>query len=348
MPHPKVTNTSKLAFELLFLTNEEGVAVCVPLVQATYALTPGAPLDLLTKQPAVNIAGAWWGDPAAHSMKLEPQIAFMKPSTDIVLLGHAYPNNKERTEGLVGIRVGNTQKVARIFGNRHIVKHMGFMRATPPEPFDSIPLTYEHAYGGWDRRDADPNKHSFEARNPAGVGFWDSKQTGDAEVIMPNIEDPNQLYQSTSDRPPPTGFGFISPDWQPRSAFAGTYDKAWSDARKPLLPKDFDRRFFNSASPGLIAPNYLLGNEAVTVVGATESGRVDFTLPGIPVPTCRLHLKNGAPTILQTVLDTLLVDMEHRTVTLTWRAHLAVRRGAHDVVAVELPPLPPEQFDEGE
>jgi hypothetical protein len=323
------------------------VAVCVPLVQATYAIAPDTPLELIEKQPAVNIAGAWWGDPAVHSMKLEPQIAFMKPSTDIVLHGHAYPNNRERTEGLVGIRVGNSQKVARIFGNRRLVKHMGLMRATPPEPFERIQLAYEHAYGGWDRRDADTNKHSFEPRNPAGVGFWDAKQTGDADVIMPNIEDPNQLYQSTNDRPPPAGFGFISPDWLPRATFAGTYDKAWSDTRKPLLPKDFDRRFFNAASPGLIAPSYLIGNEPVTVIGTTESGRLDFTLPGLPPPACRVHLKNGAPTILQTVLDTVLVDMEHHTVTLTWRTHLTVRRGAHDVEAVELPLLRTAQLDEG-
>ena len=340
MPHPELINLSPFACDLLFVTDEEGVVMCVPVVQATFKLAPGEPLALLEPPPPINLGGAWWGDAAHTSMRLEPQIAFIKPATDIVLIGHAYPSNKDRTEGLVGIGVGAVRKTARVFGNRRLVKRLGFTTATAPEPFDRIPLTYEYAFGGRDRRDKNPDRHRFEPRNPVGIGYRDPDLADDAEVAMPNLEDPDHLFKSVSDCPPPAGFGFVSPDWQPRTRFAGTYDKAWNDLRKPLLPKDFNRRFFNAASSGLIAPGYLRGDEPVVVIGASASGRVNFNLPGAASPACRVALRSGNPVELQTVLDTLLVDMDQQTVTLTWRAHVAVRRGLHDVVALELPPQP--------
>jgi hypothetical protein len=51
-------------------------------------------------------------------------------------------------------------------------------------------------------------------------------------------------------RPSPAGFGPIACHWQPRVGFAGTYGDAWVANRLPLLPDDFDDRFFQSA-PGI-------------------------------------------------------------------------------------------------
>lgn len=345
MSHTELTNSTPYACELLFLLDEMGMPVCVPVVQATFGLTGGQSLALLEQQPAIDLAGRWWGDPAVSSMRLEPQIAFVKPATDIVLLGHAYPANRERSEGMVGIRVGSVQKTARVFGNRRLITRNGIVSTTPPEPFERIPLRYEYAFGGWDRHDENPDKHTFEARNPVGSGYR-ADRLEDDEILMPNLEDPADLYDTPSRRPAPAGFGFVAPDWQPRAGFAGTYDQAWNDTRKPLLPGDFDRRFFNAASPGLIAPSYLRGDEWVTVIGASPDGRVDFQLPGMAPPECRLMLNSGAPADLRMVLDTLVTDMDQLTVTLTWRAHLTVPRGVHDVAALELPPQPPSNLDD--
>lgn len=346
MAHPEIENLSGFACELLVLTDEEGRSLCVPLVQATFAIAHGAVPVLLERQPPIALGGQTWDDPAISSIRFEPQIAFMKPATDVVLHGHAYPSNQERTEGTVGVRVGPVRKVARVFGDRRVIPRMGFNAISEPEPFDRIPLIYEHAFGGRDQRHADPSRHSFEPRNPVGRGYRDPDQGVKGEWLLPNLEDPEHLYRSPGDRPPPVGFGYVAPDWPPRSAYAGTYDKAWSDSRKPLLPTDFDRRFFNAASPGLVAPGYLVGDEPISVIGASETGRVDFTLPGLPAPTCRVMLRRGKPAELQTVLDTVLIDMDSMALTLTWRAHVPVQRGLHDVAALQLPPAPPPSFDD--
>jgi hypothetical protein len=348
VPHPTVINKTGFLFEALLLTDEEGVPLFVPCVQAVFAIDAHGVLSLVEKQPPINVAGQWHGDPAVSSLMMEPQIAFIKLATDIVLLGHAYPAERGAAEGHVGIRVGPVQKLARVYGNRRLVKRLGVTTTiTMPEPFNRIPIVYERSFGGWDRRDKNPDKHRFEPRNPVGVGYCDASMGAADEMLLPNFEDPDRPYRGYGDTPPPVGFGFIAANWQPRVALAGTYDAEWDKVRKPLLPKDFDRRFFNAASPGLVAPGYLRGDEQVVVVGAAPEGKVVFNLPAAPAPVCMVEVRGKKRVRLETALDTVIVDMDLRRLTLIWRAHLAVRNGPHDILSVELSPNPdaPAPYD---
>lgn len=338
MPHLEVLNHTGFTYQSVFLVDEEGVPQFVPLVQACYAFSPAGDLSLLEEQPAPNLGGEWLGDPAQTSLRLEPQIAFVKPGTDVVLLGHAHAPARGATQGQVGIRIGPVQKVAKVVGERRLIKRLGIVSISGPKPFDKIPIVYERAFGGWDRRDQNPERHRYEPRNPVGVGFRDASLGGDDAMPLPNFEDPERPFRSYGDTPPPVGFGFVAPNWQPRLAFAGTYDAAWDKVRKPLLPNDFDRRFFNAASPGLISPVHLRGDEPVIVVGAAPEGRVGFHLPGVPPPVCLVELRGRKRVPLQAALDTVIVDTDARTVTIICRAHLAVRNGPHDVVSVEVSP----------
>lgn len=337
MPHPILNNPTPLAFESLFLTDENAQPLFVALVQGCYSIVPRQPPSLLAEQPKINIAGECWGeDPAKASLKYEPQIAFMKPATDIVLIGHAYAPRPGETEVAVGLRVGPVQKVLKVTGDRYLFRRGGLVSVTAPQPFEKIPLIYEKAFGGWDLRDPTPGVYRFEPRNPVGMGYRDITLSGDDQVPLPNLEDPQRPYRGYGDTPPPAGFGFIAPHWQPRAALAGTYDEAWSQARKPLLPTDFDRRFFNAAAPGLIAPGHLKGDEAVTVVNASPEGKESFTLPAVPPPRCKLELRGKKAEILQTRLDTVIINMDERLLFLIWRAYLPVRNGAHDIVSIEV------------
>lgn len=328
-----------MAADLLWLTNEGGQPVLAPLVQATLVIGDDGSLHWLEEQPLPDLAGAYWGDPATSSLKHDTQLAFVKPSTDVVLIGHAVAPSSGTRESQVGIRVGPVQKTAKVCGDRKWLKGLGAPSIGRPEPFDRIPLVYERAFGGWDRRHEDPDKHACEPRNPVGVGHVVDKSLAPADdAMLPNIEDPAVPYRRYGDRPPPAGFGFIAAHWQPRSAFAGTYDAAWDKSRKPLLPQDFDRRFFNAASPGLIAPEYLKGDEPVVVMGVTRAGRLDFKLPAIAPPTCVVHFHAGKQRALQSVLDTVIVDMDALTLTLMWRCHAVTRHGPHDVATVAVMP----------
>lgn len=336
MPHPKIDNLTQHAFEPGFLADEGGGSVFVPIVKAAYIIDNGSRLTLLDEQEPVNLSGEHWADPETSSYKYEPEFAFIKPATDIVLIGHAHAQKPGTTELQVGVSVGSVKKIVKVVGDRYLVKRSGVISVSQPKPFEKLPLIYECAFGGWDRRDPDPEKFRFEPRNPVGTGYRDLSLDTDDQLKLPNIEDPQYPYKGYGDTPPPAGFGFVSPHWQPRASLAGTYDKAWDVQRKPLLPADFDRRFFNAASPGMVAPGYLKGNEPVVIVNASPEGRVVFNLPGVPAPQCKVELRGGRTEILQTQLDTVIINLDENLLFLLWRAHMIVRNGPHDVVAIKV------------
>lgn len=341
MPHFEVHNHTRYAFESLVLNDEEGMPQFVPLIQASFAIDPtGGAVSLIEEQPAIDVAGQWYGDPASTSVRSEPQIAFQKLATDVVMLGYACATRPNTTELRVGIRIGPLTKLVRVVGDRFLARRGGAVSVTEPRPFERIPLVYERAFGGWDRRSPDEQQHRCDPRNPVGVGFRLAALDVDDQTALPNIEYEDQPLRSYGDTPDPAGFGFLAPNWQPRAVFAGTYDAAWDAQRKPLLPLDFDRRFFNAASPGLIAPGYLRGDESVVVIGASTHGRVAFDLPGVAPPECVVEVRGRRRMSLMTVLDTIVVDMDALRVSLTWRAHVPVRNGPHDILRVAVRSVP--------
>ena len=288
------------------------------------------------EQVPVNFAGEHWGDPETTSYKYEPEVAFIKPATDVVLIGHAYAPHPGLKEVNVALRVGPMEKTVRVVGDRYWAKMLGSITATEPQPFERIPLIYEQAYGGWDRGDPDPEKHRFEPRNPVGTGFLAKRGHFEEGIRLPNLEDPKHRLKSWRDRPKPAGFGFTCPHWQPRAALAGTYDDAWMKNRMPLLPSDFDRRFFNAASEGLVAPGFLQGNEPVMVENATAGGRLVFHLPSQPPPRCRVALQDGHTELLQTQLDTVIINTNEMLLMLIWRTNLVLKRGPEDVKSIDI------------
>ena len=159
--------------------------------------------------------------------------------------------------------------------------------------FEKIPLVYERAFGGWDRDHPDPRKHSCEPRNPVGTGYRGAG--GFVEGLrLPNLEDPRARIKSLGDRPPPAGFGFISPHWQPRAAFAGTYDEAWQkEPRAAACPRTSIAGTSTPPRPAWLPPGYLRGDEPGLAVGVTPEGRMPFTLPGVPPPVVQVTLADG-------------------------------------------------------
>jgi hypothetical protein len=217
-----------------------------------------------------------------------------------------------------------------VFGDRIWFKAMGSVSMSNPVRFERIPLTYERAFGGWDRDHPDPRKHGCEPRNPVGTGY--RGHGGFVEGLrLPNLEDPRSRIRSFADKPGPAGFGFISPHWQPRAALAGAFDENWQKGRAPLLPKSFDRRHMSAARPGLVASGYLRGTEQGVVAGAVPEASMRFALPGIPAPSVQVRLVDGAPQAPAMNLDTVMVEPDHRRVMLLWRGNLALRTGPHEV-----------------
>jgi hypothetical protein len=333
--HPEIDNQTPYAFEPLFLVDEEWRPLVVPVVKGTFAIQHGGRCALADEQLPLLPSGQCWGkDPETSSYRYEPEVAFFKPNTDVVLNGHAHAPRSGTREMRVSLRVGPLARDLRVVGDRVWFRSLGAVAISDPTPFERMPLVYERAFGGWDRSDPNPERHSCERRNPVGLGFCERARFEDG-LRLPNIEDPREPLSALTDKPAPAGFGFVSPHWQPRAGLAGTYDAAWQQQRAPLLPRDFDRRHLNASSAGLTARGYLRGDEQVSMLGVTPDGSASFELPGVAAPQVSLRLDDG-PHELSLALDTVIIEPDERRVQLLWRGHASLRTGPHELRALQV------------
>jgi hypothetical protein len=284
-------------------------------------------LELADEQQPILPAGKPNGKPGESSYRYEPEYAYFKPNTDVVLIANATPPGGPDVQTVVEFSAGPLRKRAIVWGDRFWYRGFLGPSLTSPEPFSEIPMLYERAFGGWDRSAADPNRHRVCPQNPVGVGYQLDFAPEQDRLALPNIEDPNDLVRDMTSRPVPVGFGFTNPDWQPRAAFAGIFDRSWEDSRAPLLPTNFDERFFNAASPGLIANGFLKGDETVRAVNCARQSTVQFDLPNVAPPLCRLRIAGRSDAELHSQLDTIVVNLADSFVTLTWRCHVQLPRG---------------------
>lgn len=333
MPHPALDNNTAFHVEPLVVQDEHGNAVCGAIAKSTLGIGAGGALERVDAEP-VDFAGVQLGDDAAPWYRYEPETAFFKPATDVVLIAHAYAPSGNSTTVDVGLRCGSVAMRARVTGDRYWERRNAQVVASPPQPFERMPLTWARAFGGWDRSDEDPARHAFESRNPAGVGFGKPLRKNGQRLRVPNVEHPDDPMTAYGQVVTPVGFGFVAPSWSPRASLAGTYDAAWESSRKPLLPLDFDRRFFNAAPAELVAEPYLIGNERVDVINASPAPRLSFNLPGFGAPTIAFEMIDGSRQEVAAPLDTVIIDTDDMKLTLLWRAHVVARNGVTDLAAI--------------
>lgn len=333
MGHPEILNHTPFACEALQTCDETARTVVVLVVKATFDI--GVTPTLTQEQVPVNLSGEYWGEPDSSPYKFEPEAAFFKPATDVVLVGHAYPARANAKQVDVQLAVGGLSKTLRVFGDRHWDKGVAGIRSTEPSRFESLPLSYDRAYGGWDL--SDPREPICDRRNPLGRGFRRKGATFQAGSQLPNIEDPAHLLSRYDGPSVPAGFGFTHGDWEPRAALSGTFDDAWLQHRSPWLPGDFQRSFFNAASPGFIAAGYLRGDETVMAQGVRPDGaRLLARLPALRAPECTFKRRGSQPVAATTAFDTLIIDADAQRLQLLWRCCVPAVDGLQGLAAIEI------------
>lgn len=118
MPHPETDNRTPFESAPLFVADEENRPLLVAVAKATYDIPASAPVVLAEEQSPVLVDGECWGEPGESSHKYEPEIAWEKPGTDLVLIGHAWAPRANVTALDVGFAVGRWRRVARVYGDR--------------------------------------------------------------------------------------------------------------------------------------------------------------------------------------------------------------------------------------
>ncbi len=328
-------NLTPFAAQPLLLSDEDGADLFTFILKATYAIVPGQrgqSLALADEQAPVRMAPEFYGEPGESSIKYESEAAPFKLATDVALLGHAYGRKARAGHVDVSLRAGPLAQVVRVYGDRVWERTLRRWTKSRPAPFEKIPLMYERAFGGWDRSHSDEAKHAYEPRNPVGVGFV-AKKHGKVEEgsALPNLEHPRVAIKSPKDAPQPVGFGYLGHHWEPRVRYAGTYDRAWERERMPLLPKDFDPRYYNAAPPSLTARGYFEGGEIVEIDNAWAHGLLRFQLP-VARPVATVRMKNGGTTRLGMNLDTVVINTDEDRVYLVWRGSVRIHKQIYQML----------------
>ncbi|HEY7037549.1 MAG TPA: DUF2169 domain-containing protein, partial [Methylomirabilota bacterium] len=257
IPLLQIANRTTCAVETLRWTDGDERARLTIVVKRTHRIAPDTESGPEPEQLPVFSADVMSdGDPP--SVRFEADLVPFKPRTDVVLVGRAYaPRGRPVTELVAGLRVGPLRYGVAVFGDRvWDTRILATPTISPPEPFTTMDLVYERAFGGFD---GPGGRYCHE--NLVGTGFI-GKETSERVkgLRLPNLEDPRNLIHSWDSRPRPVGFGFYGRGWAPRLAYAGTYDDRYRSERHPQPPADFSYRFFNGAHPDLQVEGYLRGD----------------------------------------------------------------------------------------
>lgn len=297
------------------------------------------------------VADTYTGEAEVSAVRYESDFVPFKPRADVLCVGNAYPpGGRPDTECFVRLRVGPVDKSIHVIGDRQWEPALGGLsvRMSRPEPFTSVPVSYDRAFGGKDI--SKPGGHRIYRPNPVGHGYskWGSKLPG---LPLPNLEDPHDPIRSWRDRPRPMSFGPVGRTWEPRIDRAGTFNRRWLKHRAPELPEDFDSGYYNAAPDDQQIPGYLRGNEEVFVQNMHPThSNFRCRLPGIRI---RAFIDREAIHQLEEItmnLDTLWLDMEALQMVLVWRGQVPAPHPGDDapVLIVEErlndPPRPASSY----
>jgi len=307
----QLENQTPFTTAFAVLPDATGIDTLYVVIKATVTLRPS--LSLAKPQVPPVLADEYHGDPATSSLKAATEMHIGKRGTDVLLVGSAWAHDsRPMPRSQVLLSVAERRKTLLVTGDR--VWRSG--RPSDPEPFVSIPLRWERAFGGWHRKG---DHVEAEGRNPVGCGFAGGRSAQEMEgQPVPNVEDPAAPLQQLGETPAPACLAPIAASWLPRRQFAGTYDAAWQRSRAPYLPDDFDLRFFQCAAPEFMFDRYLREGEPVQLAGLSPEGPIQFTVPdGRLAVSVTIAGSEQQPTAN---LETLLIEPDQNRACFTWRA----------------------------
>ena len=303
-----------------------GRAMVLVVVKGTFDLQ-GNRLD---RQAPVRVTDVP-SDPDADdsSVRWPSDLSLAKTGADVVVVGSARSRRAVKVQEVV-VRVGDRRLHLRVHGERLFYRGAGG-RVVVGEAasFEEKPIVYERAFGGMGER-------VVERRNPVGRGMADDLGTL-VDTPAPQIEWADEPITAAGGSYEPAGLGAIPAHWMPRAGYGGTFDERWQSERMPLMPEDFDLRFYRSAHPRLQLEHMLGPGTPVGVDGMSVEGPLAVTVAPLEVTITGLF-DDGAKQVVSPEVDTLVLDTEGLRAMLSARAAFALGRGKRRLRALRVEP----------
>lgn len=100
-------NTTRFAASTALLYNEDGIDTLYVVVKASFDCSRSA-LILADEQTPPFATDVYWAEPGQSSLKYASDVHTDKPTTDIVMIGHACAPDRQETTALdVTLSVGS-------------------------------------------------------------------------------------------------------------------------------------------------------------------------------------------------------------------------------------------------
>lgn len=313
--------------------DKTGREFVIAVIKGTFQIPrdPLAEPSLASKQLPLITADEFSGEPGFSAPTFEMDFAQRKPRCDVLLMGSAYaPGNRPVERVTIRVQVGSMQKGFDVVGDRVWQAGAFTLGMSRPKLFTVQPFSYDRAFGGVDRAKGDPLTYRWYPTNHAGIGWHEYLDTQFLDgTLLPNTEETNNPIKKPNGSYRPMAMGPIGRAWLPRVSYGGTYDQKWKDEKAPFLPDDFDEHYFQSTVEDQQI-GYPAGGESVSLINLTPEGRTEFKLPNVTLPVLFLK-RNGEHQETEAIVDTILLDPDHRRFSLVWRARLALRRNPFEV-----------------
>ena len=331
----ELINAARMIADYTMATDKDGREWVVVVAKGTYGIPDHPdrePVPLKEQVPLIT-RDLFTGEPGFSAPLYEIDFALRKPRCDVLFNGSCYaPGGKPTTKVLVGIRVGLLTKSFNVVGNRVWRSSMLHVGSSSPEPFTTMPLSYNNAYGGVDKPNEEPKNHKWYPLNHVGLGYHPKAHAG---MPLPNTEEIGDAVSCPDGSYKPMAFGPLGRSWQQRIKWAGTYNQKWRDDTFPFLPDDFDERYFQCA-PEDQQMGYLNGGEEVVMINLTPQGRTTFRLPANFWLPLLFFFRKGGVAEVSAVVDTVLLEPDAGRFVLVWRASFPLRRNIREVSQVIL------------
>jgi hypothetical protein len=331
----ELLNATKMPAEYTLGTDPQARERLVVVIKGTFVIPENLHQQpqMAEKQAPLVMADVFTGEPGASATLCESEFAPFKPRCDVLLNGSAYAPGGRAQETAVALRVGAMHKSFNVVGDRVWDKVLFSVTPSDPQPFAVMPISYNRAYGGVDEAPDDPEKRQAYDKNPVGVGYY--PLTRGKNLLgkpLPNTAEIGKPVNNTTGRHTPMSFGALGRNFEPRPAYAGTYDQDWVDNVFPFLPADFDPLYYQSA-PQDQQMDYPAGGEEVELTNLTPGGQAKFHLPKVDVP---VEFTNAAyeRTEVRATLDTIIIEPDLQRLMLVWRASMPLKRDIFEMKQV--------------
>ncbi len=289
--------------------------------KATFALKHGQTATLASPEAPAVADMPWPRD--SQSIGVPTDLVPFKRNVDVLLIGHAYaPKRMPVTSLFAGLSVGTFAKSIQVTGDRTWEPNGTCLE---PEPFNRMPICWERAAGG------------SSTWNPIGVPAC-ARIDPRHRPRIPNLLPRGFVLENSTQLVPPVGFGAIAPHWPARASYVQKWAASWNHAKwyEGLLPQELDAAYFNAAP----------ADQQLRELPETTQITLEHFNPDVPRlvsviddlrPRAIITRSPGvAPQEVWLRADTMLIDVDRLTCSVTWRATIALRHPQEDgVVYVE-------------